>query len=235
MRLLAGTSGYSYKEWKGGFYPDDLPATRMLSHYSGRLPTVEINNTFYRMPTRKLLVQWQDQVPEEFVFVIKASRRITHDKRLKEVGDPVAYLLEVTSELGPRLGPLLFQLPPHLRKDVSRLRDFLALLPRERRFVIEFRHESWLDDEVHGLLRDHGVALCVNDGVDEDKEGGETPLVPTAGFGYLRLRRDAYTEDELASWVARIRDQGWSEAFVFFKHETTGPTLALDLLRIGRD
>ena len=223
MQLRAGTSGFSYDEWRGSFYPEDLPRTRMLRYYAERLPAVEINNTFYRLPSENTLRQWADQVPPGFSFVLKASQRITHIKRLKDAGEPLSYLLTTSTVLGGGLGALLFQLPPNFRKDVDRLGAFLALLPRSLRAAFEFRHDSWFADEVYTLLRAHDAALCVADTVD-----GATPFEATAGWGYLRLRREAYTEQELAGWAARIGGADWSDAFVFFKHEDegTGPRLA---------
>jgi uncharacterized protein YecE (DUF72 family) len=227
MKVLAGTSGFSYKEWKGSFYPEDLAAENMLQFYSQRLPAVEINNTFYRMPKPALLESWAAQVPEEFRFVLKASQRITHHKRLKEAGEEVAYFFRVASTLGARLGPALFQLPPNLKKDLPRLTDFLALLPADTRAAFEFRHASWFEDDVYEALRARGAALCIA----EDEELA-TPLVPTAGWGYLRLRRQDYTDADVLSWAERLRAQAWSEAYVFFKHEDAGagPRLAGQLL-----
>jgi uncharacterized protein YecE (DUF72 family) len=228
MQILVGTSGWSYKEWKGSFYPADLPADAMLRYYAGRLPTVEINNSFYRMPKEKVLLDWAAQVPPEFRFVLKASRRITHINRLTDEDGSLAYFLRTANVLGERLGPTLFQCPPSLRKDIGRLRDFLALVPRTWRAALEFRHQSWFDDEVYEALRGHDVALVA---VDEDE--GATPLVPTAAWGYLRLRRTRYGDEELGAWVERIRSQPWNEAFAFLKHDEekgTGPDAATKLL-----
>jgi uncharacterized protein YecE (DUF72 family) len=218
MNLYVGTSGYSYKEWKGTFYPDDLPAKGMLHYYGERFRTVEINNTFYRMPSVPILETWADDVPADFKFVIKAPRQITHMKRLKDVADSVSYLLEAAETLKERLGPLLFQLPPNLKKDVPRLSEFFALLPSQRRVAFEFRHPSWFDDEVFGLLRDHQAALCIAE-ADNDLE---VPFVSTADWGYLRLRRLDYGDAELKSWLKLVREQGWQDVFVFFKHEDEG-------------
>jgi len=215
LRILTGTSGYSYKEWKGHFYPADLKADGMLAYYAERLKAVEINNTFYRMPKASMLHAWATQVPADFTFVLKASRRITHIKRLKEVGEDVAYLLETAQTLGSRLGPVLFQLPPYLKKDLARLRDFLALLPGTTRAALEFRDASWFDEETYAALREHDVALVYSD----ENEEKEAPFVSTAGWGYLRLRRGSY---DLADWAKRVTAQPWSEAFVFFKHEEAG-------------
>lgn len=226
--IRAGTSGFSYKPWKGPFYPEDLPDKRMLEYYAERLPTVEINNTFYRMPKATMLQGWADKVPDRFVFILKASRRITHHGRLKEVKDSVDYLWEMASALGPKLGPILFQLPPHLKKDVPRLKAFAEELPAGCRAAFEFRHESWFDEEVYQCLRDAGQTLCLADFDDQ-----QTPaLVSTADWGYLRLRREQYSDDELAGWVERIQSQPWRQAFVFFKHEDEGiaPNLALRMM-----
>jgi uncharacterized protein YecE (DUF72 family) len=224
MHVWAGTSGYSYKEWKGSFYPEKLAAADMLAHYARRLSAVEINNTFYRLPKTSVLDAWAAQVPEGFRFVIKASRRITHLKRLKDVDEETGYLLETVTTLGPRLGALLFQLPPNLKRDLDRLDAFLALLPRGPRAAFEFRHESWLDDEVFARLRARDCALCVAD----TEDGLDAPAISTASWGYLRLRRPEYSDAELDEWAARVRGQTWSDAFIFFKHEdeASGPLLA---------
>jgi uncharacterized protein YecE (DUF72 family) len=229
VRLLAGTSGFAYREWKGTFYPEDLPEPQMLRHYAGQFRTVEINNTFYRMPTEELLARWATDTPEGFTFVLKAPQRITHQGRLKNTGDPLGHFLRTAESLGARLGPLLFQLPPFFKKDLERLRSFLALLPPARRAAFEFRHESWADPEVHDALREHGAALCASDTDDDERPAA---VVATAGWGYLRLRRTAYPGDALRDWAARIREQPWSEAYVFFKHEEsgTGPALAREFL-----
>ena len=229
MRILPGTSGFSYKEWKGSFYPEDLPDSEMLRFYSSRLPAVEINNTFYRMPRAALLESWAEQVPDGFSFALKASQQITHRKRLKEAGEAVSYFLQVATTLGDRLGPVLFQLPPNLKKDLPRLSEFLAGLPPSFRAAFEFRHDSWFDEEVFTSLADRGAALCWA----EDEELA-TPRRPTAGWGYLRLRRPDYAEPEIAAWAERIRSQPWSDAYVFFKHEDegAGPRLAGRLCEI---
>ncbi len=231
MRVLVGTSGYSYKEWKGSFYPEDLPASEMLRYYAERLPAVEINNTFYRMPSAKLLQGWAEQVPDGFAFALKASQRITHRKRLKEAAEEVSYFFRVSETLGERLGPVLFQLPPNLKKDLPRLTDFLALLAPASRAAFEFRHTSWFDEEVYAALKSRGAALCI-----AENEDLSTPLEATADWGYLRLRRQDYGEKELHDWAERIRTRPWSETYVFFKHEeeATGPRLAGQLSEILR-
>ena len=232
MKLHVGTSGYSYKEWKGNFYPEDLPAKEMLSYYSRRLPAVEINNTFYRLPQPSMIENWKAQVPARFRFSIKASQRITHIKRLNNVTDETKYLLETAALLEERLGVVLFQLPPNMKKDTGRLATFLDLLPANARTAFEFRHETWFDEEVFGLLREHDCALVVSD-TDEKQL---TEIVGTAKWGYLRLRRTAYEENDLVEWLKRVREQKWKDAFVFFKHEDegTGPKLAAQFIEMAR-
>ena len=230
MNVRIGTSGYSYAEWKGNFYPEKMAAKDMLRYYAERFPTVEINNTFYRMPKEPLLEGWAAQVPESFQFVIKATQRITHIKRLKECGEELSFLFRVTATLAARLGPILFQLPPNFRKDVPRLQGFFDAMPERRRLAVEFRHASWFDDETFQTLRDHGAALCVAD-------TGEEPIVPlvaTTDWGYLRLRREDFGDADLKEWAGKIRDQPWSDAFVFMKHEEEGrgPKLAKRLIEI---
>ena len=233
MNLYVGTSGYSYKEWKGSFYPEDMPDKQMLRFYGEHFKSVEINNTFYRMPKASVLEAWAEDVPTDFKFVLKASQRIMHHQRLKDTDDSVAYLLKVAGVLKERLGPLLFQLPPYLKKDLPRLRNFLALLPSHPYVAFEFRHESWLDEEVFALLRDHRAALCIA----EAEEGLEIPFVSTADWGYLRLRRPDYGDAELKAWVQRIHNQNWSDAFVFFKHEEEGkgPQMAKAFLELSTE
>jgi uncharacterized protein YecE (DUF72 family) len=218
MKVRAGTSGYSYKEWKGSFYPAELPAADMLRFYAKHFSTVEINNTFYRMPSEKILGNWSEQVPDDFAFVLKAPQRITHIKRLKDVDDDVAYLLRTAAVLGEKRGPLLFQVPPVFRKDLTVLRNFLGLLAPEGQSALEFRHQSWFDDEVFAVLRAHNVALCL---ADADNELS-IPFQATAEWGYLRLRRPDYSDADLREWVKRVGKQPWKEAFVFFKHEEAG-------------
>jgi uncharacterized protein YecE (DUF72 family) len=230
VNLYVGTSGYSYKEWKGKFYPEDLPANRMLRYYGERFRTVEINNTFYRMPKAPVLEAWAAEVPANFKFVLKASQQITHFKRLKDAGDSVSYLLDTAGVLKERLGPLLFQLPPNLKKEAPRLREFLALLPPHRRAAFEFRHQSWFDSEIFDLLREYHAACCIA----EAENDLEIPFVSTADWGYLRLRRPDYGDAELKAWVKRVRQQQWRDAFVFFKHEDegTGPQMAKRFLEL---
>lgn len=228
VRILAGTSGYSYKQWKGAFYPAKLPAAKMLGYYAERLPCVELNSTFYRLPKPSVVEQWATVVPDTFRFAVKASRRITHLKRLKDVGEETAYLLDVLSAFGPKLGVLLVQLPPQLKKDRDRLEAFLALPCGDVRLAFEFRHPSWLDDDVLDLLRARNAALCIADVDDEP----EPTVVATTDFGYVRLRRAEYDDAAVGRWRERVRSQPWRECFVFFKHEDAGvgPRLAATML-----
>ncbi len=215
MRIIAGTSGYAFKEWKGTFYPADIKPDGMLAFYAGRFPTVEINNTFYRMPRENVLLDWAAAVPDGFTFSIKASQRITHHARLKtDCADLVEYLLRSTAILGEHLGPILFQLPPNMKKDMERLSLFLDLLPRDRRFVIEFRHDSWFDDDVFAALRERDIAMCVT-----EQEEFKCPVVCTASWGYLRLHRFDYDQGMLAEWARCVAAQPWTEAYVYFKHD----------------
>jgi uncharacterized protein YecE (DUF72 family) len=230
MNAYIGTSGYSYPKWKGNFYPAKLPAKQMLGYYAGRFRTVEINNTFYRPPTAAVVEAWASQVPADFRFALKAPQEITHIRRLRDAGELVSALVGCAGALKEPLGPLLFQLPPNFAKDVSRLRDFLAQLPLRSRAAFEFRHQSWFDDEVFALLRDHRAALCVADAEDDL----EVPFVTTADWGYLRLRRPDYDDAALTEWAARMQTQPWRDCFVYFKHEDagTGPRMASRLLEL---
>jgi uncharacterized protein YecE (DUF72 family) len=225
VRVRVGTSGYSYGAWRGRFYPETLKPAEFLAFYARQFSTVEINNTFYRMPQAALLERWASETPAEFSFVLKAPRRITHEKRLSDAG-ALAYFLDAAAALGDRLGPLLFQLPPFFKKDTVRLREFLASLPAGRRAALEFRHPSWFDEGVYAALREGGAALAA---ADTDESGDEgAPVVATADWGYLRLRRSGYDDAALAAWAGRIRAQPWQAAWVFFKHEEegVGPALA---------
>jgi uncharacterized protein YecE (DUF72 family) len=218
MKAYVGTSGFSYKEWKGSFYPDDLPVRGMLSYYADRLTAVEINNTFYRMPNVRTLEGWADQTPPGFEFVLKASRKITHFKKLAGTGDELEYLVPTAQVLGDKLGPMLFQLPPYLKKDLGLLEAFLSMLPNGFRAAFEFRSTSWLSDDVYGALADRSVALVA---ADADKE--ELLAVRrTAPFGYARLRRMEYDDRALDEWAERLVAQGWDSVYVFFKHEDEG-------------
>jgi uncharacterized protein YecE (DUF72 family) len=231
MALHVGTSGYSYKEWKGSFYPEKIPAKAMLRYYSERLSTVEINATFYRMPQPSMLENWKEQVPATFRFSLKASQRITHFKRLKETDEETKYFLETAAMLGEQLGVILFQLPPNLKKDLPRLETFLTQLPPATPAAFEFRHPTWFDDDVLDLLRSQNRPLVVSDTDDLPT----THIDKTADWGYLRLRRVNYSEENLLEWAGRIREQNWKETFLFFKHEDagTGPKLAAQFLTLA--
>jgi uncharacterized protein YecE (DUF72 family) len=228
MRVRVGTSGYNFPEWKGSFYPPKMQAAKMLPFYGERLATVEINYTFYRMPNPKTVAEWDKATPPSFVFVLKAPQRITHFARLKDVDDSLRYFSETARSLGPKLGPILFQLPPNFKKDLDRLVDVLAQFAPDLRCAWEFRHESWFTDDVYEALRRSNAALCI-----ADTDAGTTPLVATADFGYARLRDEGYSPAALKKWAATFREvgKGWGEAFVFFKHEEggKGPELAKQL------
>src|SRR5438105_14255497 len=223
MKLHVGTSGYSYKEWKGNFYPEELPAKKMLSYYSRRLPAVEINNTFYRLPQVTMIENWKEQVPDEFRFSIKATQRITHIKRLNNVAEETKYLMDTSGLLGERLGVVLFQLPPNMKKDSGRLKSFLELLPSDTRAAFEFRNETWFDDETFDLLRNKDCALVVSD--TDDKPLSE--IISTAGWGYLRLRSTAYDENDLDDRMKREMYLKLVVANVIFTHnnDVIGPEL----------
>lgn len=230
-----GTSGYNYPEWKGSFYPSDLPAKKMLAHYAARLRTVEINYTFYRMPSERLLAGWVDGTPDGFRFTLKAPRRITHFARLKGCEELVDAFCDVAQTLGPRLGALLFQLPPNFKKDVDVLASFCGMLPPRAPAAFEFRHASWHDTDVFECLERHGFALCI-----ADSEKLTTPVTATAGFGYLRLRDQGYGPAEIDHWADVVEgyQDRWRETFVYFKHEDEGrgPELAARLMaRLGVD
>jgi uncharacterized protein YecE (DUF72 family) len=227
-KLLAGASGYSFKEWKGSFYPQDLKPEAMLAYYAARLPTVEINNTFYRMPKVAVLESWAGATPETFRFAIKASRRITHFSRLdaEKAKESVEFLYRNLAALGAKRGPVLYQLPPFLKKDVPRLSEFLHLLPEGHHAAFEFRDASWFCDEVYEALRRAGAALCLS----EREDGAPPPLVETASWGYVRLRLETYSADDLARWAQRLLGTGWGEVYAYFMHEPTAPAYARALM-----
>lgn len=231
-RLWVGASGYSYKEWKGSFYPEKLKPDAMLTFYAQRLPSVEINNTFYQMPKAAVLEQWAAATPDDFRFAIKASRRITHDARLKAdaAADSVAYLYRALETLGAKRGPVLFQLPPYLKKDLPRLTEFLQVLPEGHLAAFEFRNDSWFDDEVYSALKSAGASLVLSEREDDKPP----PLVETAPFGYLRLRLEEYSEDDLAQWARRLSETGWQDVHVYFMHEPTAPPYAETLMRLAK-
>ena len=217
--ILIGTSGYSYTEWKGNFYPEDLPASKMLGYYSERFLTVEINNTFYRIPSEKVVGDWAKGTPEDFVFTLKATRRITHEARLRDCAELLEVFCARARTLGPKLGTVLFQMPPYFRKDIGVLDEFLGYMPEGIRAAFEFRHDSWNSDEVFTRLGDKNLALCIT-----DNEKGTTPIQATADYGYFRLRDEGYEEADFARWAAAIREREgqWKDVFVYFKHEEEG-------------
>ena len=230
-RLFAGASGYSFKEWKGSFYPADMKPEGMLAWYAERLPTVEINNTFYQMPKVAVLENWARATPESFRFAIKASRRITHMARLKAdtAADSVDFLYKNLAALGPKRGPVLFQLPPFMKKDLPRLSEFLRLLPDGHRAAFEFRNDTWFADDVYDALKGAGASLCLS----EREDNAPPPLVETASFGYVRLRLEAYSDSELQQWAARLAASSWREIYVYFMHEPIAPAYARKLMQLG--
>jgi len=229
-RLLAGASGYSFKEWKGDFYPADMKPDGMLAWYAERLPTVEINNTFYQMPKVAVLENWARATPDSFRFAIKASRRITHMARLKAdtAADSVAFLYNNLAALGAKRGPVLFQLPPFMKKDLPRLSEFLKLLPEGHGAAFEFRNESWFADDVYDALKGAAASLCLS----EREDNAPPPMVETAPWGYVRLRLEAYSEADLQQWAARLAATTWREIHVYFMHEPTAPAYAQTLMRL---
>jgi uncharacterized protein YecE (DUF72 family) len=232
--VYVGTSGYNYPEWRGTFYPEGFPAKEMFGFYIERFRTVEINATFYRMPTPKTTAGWLEQAPPGFRYALKAPRQITHLKRLKDCADSLQFFCDSARVLGAHLGTLLFQLPPNFKADVARLETFLALLPTDLRAAFEFRHDSWLTPEVYALMRQHGAALCIADFGDKT-----TPLEATARFGYLRLRDEGYTPADLERWALEVitHAASWDDVYVYFKHEQEGkgPEFAQAFLRILQD
>ena len=229
MKLHVGTSGYSYKEWRGSFYPEKISAPEMLTFYAQHFDTVEINNTFYRMPSEKAVAAWEAQVPDNFRFVLKTSRRITHMKRLKAVEEEMQYLVRVVSTLGGKLGPMLVQLPPNFKKDLERLSAFIQSVPKNLQVAFEFRNTSWFDEDAYALLRGRNMALVATDG-----EKVSAPVVRTADWGYVRLRDSGYGEKQLDAWCTKLQTFDWKHLFVFFKHEEdgAGPELAMEFARL---
>jgi uncharacterized protein YecE (DUF72 family) len=231
MKLWIGTSGFQYTEWRGTFYPEKLSTAKMLPFYADRFNTTEVNYTFHRIPSAKTIDGWCNATPAEFQFSLKAPQRVTHFQKLRNCADTMRYFCEVVQSLERKLGPVLFQLPPGLKKDVELLGAFLQELPPRLRCAFEFRHESWFDDAVFDLLRQHNTALCI-----ADSEKLSTPLVATADFGCLRLRREDYTSDDVKQWGKKVQAHSstWSDALVYFKHEEsgTGPKLALQLMEL---
>lgn len=230
MNFHIGTSGYSYKEWKGSFYPEDLSAKKMLSYYAERFNAVESNGTFYKMPAAAALAAWLPQVPKSFKFILKAPQRITHFQRLKNAEKTLKEFLTAAKALKSQLGPLLFQLPPNMKKDAARLADFLKLIPKKQKVAFEFRHQSWLDEETLDILRKRNAALCIA----EAEDGVEVPFISTADWGYVRLRMLEYTDKELKARTKNIQAQKWGDVFIFFKHEdeARGPRMAQRLMEL---
>jgi uncharacterized protein YecE (DUF72 family) len=230
LAIWVGTSGYNYPEWKGSFYPEKLPAAKMLPYYAERFPTVEINYTFYRAPTEKILDGWSKATPDPYRLTLKAPKRITHDARLRDCGDAVRQFMEVAATLGPKLGALLFQLPPNLKKDVALFDAFLDAFPPSVCAAFEFRHPSWLDDEIYARLRARNLALCV-----ADSEKLQTPVEITADYAYFRLRDEGYGPDDIERWARIVHEKASScrDVFVYFKHEESGkgPEFARALTR----
>lgn len=226
-RFHVGTSGYNFPEWRGSFYPPKLPSAKWLEYYAQQLGTVEINYTFYRTPSAKTIAGWDAATPETFTFVLKAPQRITHFARLRNIDEPLRRFIDIIRKLNAKLGAILFQLPPNMKKDVGLLGDLLTQFPADVRAACEFRHVSWWSDDVFELLRSTNTALCV-----ADTEAGTTPLVATADFGYVRLRDEGYSPEGLQEWKQKVQDLGrsWTDAYVFFKHEEKGigPKLAAE-------
>src|SRR5436190_12415277 len=228
MNIWAGTSGFQYSEWKGTFYPEDLSTAKMLPFYAERLSTTEVNYTFRRIPSAKSIQGWWDATPEHFKFSLKAPQKVTHFAKLRNCGDTLRYFFQVICDLEAKLGVVLFQLPPAFKKDAAVLSEFLNDVPPGMRAAFEFRHESWFNDEIFELLKGKNIALCI-----AESESIATPVVATADYGYLRLRREDYTSSDVTRWAETIKAQeaAWSEAYVYFKHEESGigPKLAMEL------
>ncbi|SRR6266571_736544 len=232
MKIHVGTSGYGYKEWKGIFYPEKISPKEMLHFYAERLNAVEINYTFYHMPTEGVLASWAEQVPDDFAFALKAPQVITHLKQLRNVFEETEYLFRTLSVLDKKLGPVLFQFPKSFRVNHrAELKDFLDLIPVNVHCAFEFRSPTWFDDEILTLLRKRGCSLCTADA----DENPADEIVSTASWGYLRLRRSDYTEADLSLWMERILAQKWERAYVFFKHEeeAKGPEMAVRFLELA--
>ena len=235
QRIVAGASGYSFKEWKGTFYPEKMKPEEMLAWYSERLPTVEINNTFYQMPKAAVLENWAKTTPENFKFAIKASRRITHMSRLKAdtAADSLNFLYTTLAALGAKRGPVLFQLPPFLKKDLPRLIEFLKLLPDGHGAAFEFRNDSWFDDDVYDALKAAGASLCLSEREAEGNDSAPFPLIETADWGYVRLRLETYSDADLEQWAERLAATAWRQIYVYFMHEPTAPAYAQALMRFA--
>jgi uncharacterized protein YecE (DUF72 family) len=230
MKLWVGTSGFQYAEWKGNFYPEDLPTSKMLPFYAGRFSTTEINYSFHRIPGAKTIESWKTATPEEFRFALKAPQKLTHWAKLRDCADTLEYFYGIVSKLGNKLGPILFQLPPSFKKDAAVFGSFLRELPLVQA-AFEFRHKSWFDDEIFGLLRARKLALCI-----ADTDTMTTPPKVTTDYGYLRLRREDYQKVDIERWAKFVRQQQgqWREAFIYFKHEESGigPKLARQMVEL---
>jgi uncharacterized protein YecE (DUF72 family) len=230
MKFWIGTSGFQYAEWKGNFYPEDFPASKMLPFYAERFPTTEINYSFHRIPAPKTIDNWKALTPENFRFALKAPQKITHWSKLRDCKDTLEYFCRVVSALGERLGPVLFQLPPNFKKDADALSSFLRELP-SMRAAFEFRHESWFDDEIFEILKARNIALCI-----ADTDTIATPRKITADYGYLRLRREDYKKIDIEHWSKFVREQeaNWPDVFIYFKHEESGigPKLAKQMMEL---
>lgn len=231
MNLWIGTSGFQYAEWKGTFYPEKMPAAKMLPYYAERLSTTEINYSFYRIPSAKTIEGWYQATPARFKFSLKAPQKVTHWAKLRNCGDTLRFFHQVITDLEAKLGPVLFQLPPTLKKDAALLEAFLVDIPEGMRCAFEFRDLSWFDDEIFALLRAKNLALCI-----ADSEKLATPDVATADYGYLRLRREDYQDADVVRWAEAVkaRANAWSDAFVYFKHEESGigPKLAMRMMEL---
>src|SRR5712691_910611 len=230
MKFWIGTSGFQYNEWKGNFYPEDLPTAKMLPFYAERFSTTEINYTFHRIPAVKTVDNWNALTPQNFRFALKAPQKITHWSKLRDCADTLEYFYGVVSKLREKLGPILFQLPPTFKKDAAVLGSFLREMPLMSA-AFEFRHKSWFDDEIFGLLKKRNLALCI-----ADTDAIATPPKITADYGYLRLRREDYQKMDIERWAKFVREQEgkWCEAFVYFKHEESGigPKLAKQMTEL---
>ena len=231
MNLWIGTSGFQYAEWKGTFYPEDMPTAKMLPYYAARFSTTEINYSFHRIPSAKTIEGWYRATPERFKFSLKAPQKITHWSKLRDCGDTLRFFHQVICDLEAKLGCVLFQLPPTLKRDAALLRDFVAEVPDGMRCAFEFRDASWFDDEIFALLKSKNLALCI-----ADSEKLSTPNESTADYGYLRLRREDYQEADVVRWAEAIkaREPAWSDSFVYFKHEESGigPKLGQQMLTL---
>ncbi|HEY4638789.1 MAG TPA: DUF72 domain-containing protein [Candidatus Udaeobacter sp.] len=233
MNIWVGTSGFQYTKWKGNFYPEDLSTAKMLPYYAERFSTTEINYTFHRIPAPKTIDNWRAQTPEKFRFALKAPQKMTHWAKLRDCADTLEYFCKVARGLDERLGPVLFQLPPTFKKDAAVLSSFIREFP-DMRAAFEFRNESWFDEEIFDLLKSRNIALCI-----ADTDTIISPKKITADYGYLRLRREDYTDEDVKRWSDWVRDQdaNWKEAFVYFKHEESGigPRLAKQMTELLGD